>query len=95
MGPQERRDESYTNDRRRVPYKGKKGLSSRLTSRRVGNWLCVLGILLFLACPYIHHAFVTWCEGEPGEGFYTVTGPIFIFFAAFWLYNKGEKLRED
>lgn len=93
MGPQERRSERHDTDRPRVPYRGKKTLRSVLTLRRIGNWMCTLGIVLFLACPYLYHAFVVWCSGEPGEGLYTVTGPIAIFFIAFWLYNKGDELR--
>lgn len=77
------------------PIHGGKRLQQSSKGPRNGFWCKSLGLALFVACPYIHHAGMMWCAGYPGEKVLLVTGPLLIDLLAIYLYQKGGKQNAD
>lgn len=73
-----------------VPHKGKRLLRDVRRTTRRKYWLRVVGIALFLACPWLFYMLMVLCEGTLGFIPMMVTGPVIIYCIAFLIHSKGE-----
>lgn len=71
------------------PVKGKRLLRSSHGHRRMKFCLRVVGVALFVTCPYAYLLFMRLCAGHSLEPFVMVLFPVLMEAVALFIHRKG------
>lgn len=89
MGPQGRREARWVEPGTLAPAKGKRLLRTSEGRRRMKFLLRVLGVALFVSCPYMYLLVMQLASNRMLEPFVLVLFPALMEVVAIFIHRKG------
>lgn len=89
MRTQGRRESHWIEPGNMAPVHGKRVLRTNTGRMRMKFCLRMLGIALFVACPYTYLLLMRVCAGHPMEPLVLVLFPVLVEAVAVFIHKKG------